>query len=393
MEDFGEYGPMRPRFSFLASLLLLALAPPAFAAAPTGLWLITNYPAITARAGATTTLSLKVENANLPPERVALAIDGVPSGWTAEFLGAGSPVAAAMPATNASVALQLRLDIPADAGAGTHTLLLRATGSDVKSELPIAITLGAAMPAKLSIKSELPSLSGDPSTAFDYQFTVKNESDKDLLVQLAAGVPEGFRTSFTEAYGSQKISSVPIGAGKSKDLKLEVHPRDGVPAGDYAVHLRAAAEGATAETTLAMHITGEPKLALAGADGRLSADAEAGKATPIHLVLRNTGTAPASDIDLSGSPPGDWKVSFEPKKIDALAPGEKRPIEALLTPSAKAIAGDYMTTLSASSESAPTSADFRITVATSTLWGVVGIGIVAAALLVAVGAVARYGRR
>jgi uncharacterized membrane protein len=119
---------------------------------------------------------------------------------------------------------------------------------------------------------------------------------------------------------------------------------------------------------------------------------------PAAVVLmsdggNNTGTAPANDIDLSGSPPGDWKVSFVPKKIDALGPGEKRTIEAMLTPSPKAIAGDYMTTLSASSEGASTNADFRITVATSTLWGIAGIGIIAAALLVAVGAVARYGRR
>jgi uncharacterized membrane protein len=39
------------------------------------------------------------------------------------------------------------------------------------------------------------------------------------------------------------------------------------------------------------------------------------------------------------------------------------------------------------------SSDFRITVTTSTLWGIVGVGIIAAALLVLVGAVARFGRR
>ena len=38
-------------------------------------------------------------------------------------------------------------------------------------------------------------------------------------------------------------------------------------------------------------------------------------------------------------------------------------------------------------------ADFRITVTTSTLWGIVGVGIIAVALLVLLGAVARFGRR
>ena len=38
-------------------------------------------------------------------------------------------------------------------------------------------------------------------------------------------------------------------------------------------------------------------------------------------------------------------------------------------------------------------ADFRITVTTSTLWGIAGVGIIGVALLVLVGAVARFGRR
>ena len=68
-------------------------------------------------------------------------------------------------------------------------------------------------------------------------------------------------------------------------------------------------------------------------------------------------------------------------------------VEYEMTPSAKALAGDYMTTLRAGTEGDSSSADFRITVSTSTLWGIVGAGIIAAALLVAVGAVARFGRR
>ena len=142
-----------------------------------------------------------------------------------------------------------------------------------------------------------------------------------------------------------------------------------------------------------MQINGQPKLMLSGENDRLSASAEAGEATPVTLVVSNAGSAPASDIQLSGSPPSDWKVTFQPDKIDTLAPNDKRNVQALLTPSAKAVAGDYMTTFRANGKGDSSSADFRITVATSTLWGVVGVGIIAIALLIAVGAVARYGRR
>jgi uncharacterized membrane protein len=60
---------------------------------------------------------------------------------------------------------------------------------------------------------------------------------------------------------------------------------------------------------------------------------------------------------------------------------------------ADSITGDYQTTICASSAGGQSgSANFRITVLTSTLWGAVGIGVIAVALL-AVFAVARFGRR
>jgi uncharacterized membrane protein len=387
---------MRYAFRALGLLLALAIAHGAAAAeAPhvKGLWLTTPYPAITARAGATTDVKLKVQNYDLPPQRVALAISGVPEGWKAIFLGDGSPVAAAMPATNDNVPLQLRLDIPAGVTTGTHTLVLHAKGQDASVDLPLAVSIGQGLPAQLSIKADLPSLRGTPQTSFGYQFTVKNESSKDLLVKLAADAPSGFQTSFTEAYGSQQISSIPIQAGKSKDLKVTVQPPDGVAARDYPVMVHVASEGAEASTRLVMEITGQPKLKLVGADGRVSGNAEAGTATPISLVVSNDGSAPARDIELSASPPSDWKVDFQPSKIDELAPNQKRTVQALLTPSAKALAGDYMTTFRANGKNGSSSADFRITVATSTLWGIIGVAIIALALLVAVGAVTRFGRR
>ena len=78
-----------------------------------GLFLLTDYPGRHACGRApTSTVNLRLQNYALPPERLALAVAGVPSGWTATLLGGGQPVAAAMPATNQSVSLQLRLDVP-----------------------------------------------------------------------------------------------------------------------------------------------------------------------------------------------------------------------------------------------------------------------------------------
>lgn len=392
---------MHRAFWFMPLIAALAVAPLAHAAdtpAATqahikGLWLTTDYPSVAARAGETTTIKMKLQNYDLPPERVALSVDGAPKDWNAVILGGSTPVTAAMPATNENVPLSLRVDVPASAPAGTEHLIVHAKGGGASSDLPIDITTGQDLPAQLAMKAKLPALNGTATTSFEFQFTVTNQSDKDLLVKLAANAPPGFQTSFMEAYGTQELSSIPIEAGKDKDLKVKVTPPANVTAGDYPIMVQAASEGASAETKMTMSITGQPKLKLSGEDGRLNAEAEAGTATPIKLTVQNTGSAPANDVELSASPPTDWKVVFQPDKIDTLAPNAKRDVQALLTPSSKAIAGDYMTTFSANGKGDSNSADFRITVATSSMWGMVGIGIIAIAFLVLIGAVARFGRR
>lgn len=379
--------------------LLLALAAPSFAADTNdahlkGLWLTTDYPSVTARAGDSTTIKVKLQNYGLAPERVALSVDGVPSGWTATLLGGGAPITAAMPATDDNVQIQLRLDIPAGVANSTQTVTLRGKAADASVSLPIDVSVGQVLPAKLALKTTNPSLIGSAKTAFEFQFNVANQSDRDLIVNLKAQAPDGFQTSFEEAYGTQEIASIPIEAGKDKDLKVKVTPPSDAKAGSYPVAVEVSADNATADGQMQMDITGQPDLKITGQDGRLSTNAVAGEATPVSLTLTNDGSAPAEDIALSSSPPSDWKVSFQPDKVAELAPGQKIDVQAQLTPSSKAVAGDYMTTFSANGTgSASSSADIRVTVSTSTMWGIVGVAIVAISLLIAVGAVARFGRR
>jgi uncharacterized membrane protein len=376
---------------------LLAVAGPALAADTAGIhgmFLVADYPAITVAAGDSTTIKLKLRDYGLPPVPMSLSVGGLPAGWKAEFLGGGQPVAAAMPDVNEAVELQLRIDVPAGATGGTQGLLLRAEGAGgIKTELPLKVTLGNDLPASLALKAKLPSLRGTPKSSFEYQLTIRNDSGKDLPVSLGAVAPPGFQTSYTESYGSQEISSIPVEAGKTKDVKIKVQPPSTVTAGDYKAIARVSAEGVSADAPLTLQISGQPQLRLSGKDGRLSLQAEAGTATPLNLVVSNDGSAPIADVELSASPPSDWKVEFDPKKLPEIDAGQSVPVQALLTPSAKAVAGDYMANLRASAKGDSSAADFRVTVTTSTLWGVVGIGIIAIALLIVVGAVARFGRR
>ena len=388
---------MRGLILAAAAIVVAALSPAAHAAeeAPAGVkgvFLMADFPSVTLRPGATSTVSLKLQNYGLPPEMLDLSVQGEPTGWNVSLLGGGQPVAAAMPPTNGNVSLQLRIEVPANAS-GKQTLTVTAKGKDNTATLPIVVAFAKNLPAKLSLEPRLPNLRGTAKSSFEFTVAVKNDSGKNLLVSLAAQAPQNFETSFTEAYGSQELSSIPIDAGQSKDVKLKVRPPSTVKAGQYPVTMRAAAEDANVDAKVVLDVTGQPQLGIAGRGGVLSATAVAGKESSIQIEVTNTGTAPADDVELSGSGPSGWKVVFEPKSLDNLAPGQSREVQALITPSEKAVAGDYVTSLRATARGESASATFRIGVTTSTIWGVTGIGIIAISLLVLVGAVARFGRR
>jgi uncharacterized membrane protein len=387
---------MRRLVFLVCAVIVLGAAPARAEETPRdikGLYLVTDYPAVTVRPGTTSTISLRLQNYNLPPERLELAVSGTPAGWTATLLGGGQPVAAAMAATNGSASLQLRLDVPANAAMGTQTMTVTAQGQGANVSLPIAVTLAKDLPAKLSVQPQLPELRGTAKSSFEYQIAVKNDSGKRLVVALAADAPRNFETSFTEQYGSQELNAVPIEPGQSKDVKLKVRPPNTIGAGRYPVAMRATAEDANAKADVVLEVTGQPKLDITGRDGSVSARAEAGKETSIPVLITNSGTAPADQIELSGSGPSGWKITFEPKQIDRIAAGQNQEVQALITPAAKAIAGDFVTTLRATSRGESASSNFRITVTTSPMWGIAGVGIIGVALLVMVGAVARFGRR
>src|SRR5271155_702360 len=391
------------RYGFIAAVIAFLAAVAAFPApavkaddAPKdikGLFLMSDYPAVTVRPGETSSVNLRLQNYDLAPARLALSVAGVPTGWTATLLGGGQPVAAAMPATNSSVSLVLRLDVPKNAPVGTQTLTVSAAGDAAKVDLPIAVTLAKDLPAKLTLTPQLPELRGTSKSSFEFQLGIKNDSGKKLTVSLAAQAPQNFDATFTEQYGSQELNAVPIDAGQTKSVKLKVTPPNTAAAGDYKVTARVSAEDASATTDLGLTITGQPRLDVSGREGLVSTRATAGKEQSVPVVITNTGTAPADDIQLSGSAPSGWKISFDPKTVERIAPNDNKEVQAQITPTDKAIAGDYVTTIRAAARGESASTNFRVTVTTSTMWGIAGVGIIGVALLVMVGAVARFGRR
>lgn len=378
---------------FLLGSVIPALAqeeqPPAEAGS---LSFFTEYPSQVIGLGETITLALTLRTTGAA-EVVALEMKTVPTGWNASFRGGGRIIKSVFVEPDADAQVDLRIEPPAEVKAGSYAFVAVAKGAGgVQVELPLELTVQEKLPARLTLEVELPTLKGTPSTTFRYDTTLKNEGDEEITVNLSAESPTVFEVGFK--LNGQDVTNLPMGPKESKRINVEAKPIGDVAAGEYQVNMLAQGGEAQASLLLTAEVTGQSQLGLTTPDGRLSGDATAGSESPLKVVVRNSGSAPARGIELSSSEPSGWAVRFEPAQIDEIGPNQQVEVTAYVKPAQNAVAGDYMMTLRAQpADGASRSADFRITVRTSTLWGLVGIALIAIAVVVVMVAVMRFGRR
>lgn len=376
----------------LVSLIALAGPFPARAQEGSGLLLFCDYPARVAELGETVTFNLTLRLTASNPQTVYLDVKGLPEGWEATFRGGGNVVRAVYVEPEKDATVSLRVVVPDNIPGDTYRWTVAARGEGVSAEFPLEVTVAAKLPPRLSLSVDLPTLRGSATTTFRYDATLKNEGDEETTVNLQATAPQGFLVSFK--YLGQDVTSLPVGANESKRISIEARAYTQIPAGSYPIEVAAVGGESQASISLVAEVTGQPDLTIRTPDERLSTQVYTGKETPIQLLVQNTGSAPALNVELSASPPSGWSVRFEPERIPEIPVGQQVEITMHVKPADKAVAGDYMLTVRARPQDGGyESADFRITVLTSTLWGVAGIALIAIAVLVVAWAVMRFGRR
>ncbi|MFZ5808350.1 MAG: NEW3 domain-containing protein [Chloroflexota bacterium] len=382
---------------FLLVLMVIVAASPATAQdssptpTPGPLTMFTNYPSQVVGLGETVTIEAFLRGGKAPQVVQLEAVD-VPTGWTVTFRGDGKIVKSAFVEPDADSTVDIRIEPPKDEKSGTYTFLVRAKGESEQSELKIELTVQEKTPPSITLDSDLPTLRGSPTTTFRYDVTLKNEGSDELSVNLSAEAPASFQVKFR--LSGQEVTSLPLPSKDVKRLSIEAQPIADISAGTYPIKIIAEGAEARAELDLAAEVTGQAEISVTAPDGRLSGQAYAGRDSTLKVIVRNNGSAPARGIELSSSEPSGWSVTFEPTKIEEVPAGQQVEVTAHIRPSEKAVAGDYVINISARpADGATKSAEFRITVLTSTLWGVVGIILIAIAVGVVALAVMRFGRR
>lgn len=372
----------------LVTLLLANVGAPT-AGAAASVSITTPYPAVSVAPGSKVSFDLSIETTS--SARVDLAVRGTPSDWTAELFGGGFVVDGVQTSGSKPTAVRLDVSVPATAKATVTRLTVDARTSGGSASLPLDIRVNPQAAGEVTLTTDSPGLKGPSTTTFTFNLTLHNDTAEDLDSSATATGPAGWTVTAQVGSDTQAASTI-VKAGSTSPVKVTATAPAGVVAGQYPIGVDVTSGDRSAHSDLTVEITGSYQMTLTTPDGRLNASASAGSPSTLTLQVTNGGTALLEGVKLTGSLPTGWTVKFDQDTIN-VAPGQSQNVVATITPSSQAIAGDYVTTFTATADQASANADIRVTVETSLLSGALGIGIIVVVLLGLAWLFRTYGRR
>jgi uncharacterized membrane protein len=384
--------PVRARALALAVTLgaIASTLAPASVGAADPLSITTPYPAVSVAAGSKVSfnLTLKADQRR----QVALSVSGAPTGWGATFRGGGFIVdGVTVESSGTPPDVRLDVDVPANA-TGSTTLEVTAKSGSLTSRLPLTVKVNAGGGGNVSMKADYPALRGTATQTYTFSLTLSNDSAQDLTFSLASQGPDGW-TVTAKPTGQAQAASTVVKAGETSTIDVEADPPSDVAAGDYPIVVAATAGDKSAQAQLGVTITGNYKLTVTTPDQRLNVSGPAGGTIDQTITIENGGSAPLTGVTFDKTAPTGWNVDFSPATVDSIPAGGKQDVTAAFKPKGDAIAGDYVVTISAKAKEASGQSDFRVTIETSPIWGIVGLLLIAAIIGGLVWVFRTYGRR
>jgi uncharacterized membrane protein len=371
-------------------------------AAESGIDMSTEYSGVTVKAGGTISFSLDFASLDGEGHDIALSVESMPDEWSGYFKGGSNEVTRVHingsgdeeASSITSGLATFSLTVPDEATEGTYTVELKAdAGSGDTDVLELEISVNEQEAGQSTFSSEYPEQEGASGTVFSFDTTIVNNRSTAQSYALSAQTPEGWQVKFTPSGESTNVVSVEVEAGSSLGMTITVTPTEMVEKGEYTIPVSAISSEDSLSEELAVNITGTYDVQLSTSDGRLSCDAYANKGTNITLTVTNNGNVDLENLNLQSSVSTGWDVEFSESTIELLEAGASKEITATVTPSDNVITGDYVAVLSISNDLTSDSAEFRVTVKTTTTWGIVAIAIIVVLVLGLAGIFKKYGRR
>jgi uncharacterized membrane protein len=390
------------------TVMLSLAAAPALAASgdekkkdlpPRAISIAAEYTGIVVFVGEKVSLDLTVTNGGRQDEDIDVTIPSVPKGWKAKISTYSFAITGVHLDSDKSKSLTLKLDPETGTEAGKYVFPVKAVTHDGKMTATSQITVQVKEGEKekeaagVNITTSYPVLKGPTDAKFEFSLEVENKTDKEGIFNLSATGPENWEINFKPTYEDKFFSSLRIKAGASQTVAVAVKPYPLAEPGKFPIKVKVSSDAAKAEAELVIMLTGTYKIEAGTPSGLLSLSAVRGTEANMSFYVKNTGSAPQTNVKFVSFKPENWKVTFKPEKLETLAPGELKQIEMIVTPGDQALVGDYSVAASVEGEKANKTLEFRVTVKASTAWGWVGIGIIVVVLAGLVVLFMTFGRR
>ncbi len=281
--------------------------------------LSTPYPAVAVEAGESVTFNLDVVASS--PTRVDLAVTEAPEGWTTTLRGGGFVTDAVFAKANDPPTVELGVDVPAEATAGSYDIVVTATHDGQVTSLPLTVRIAEAVKGTVTLTGEFTKLQGASDATFNFDLDLENNTPRQTTFALEGQGPPGWKIDVRPS-GESQATSTRVDAGARPRSSSQSIRRTTLPPVPIRSSSRPLVADSTAEIQLEVDITGNFAMSLTTPSQVLSLDVRSGKTTEMPLLVVNDGTAPLTGVQLTATPPTDWKVEFAPESIDVINPGE-----------------------------------------------------------------------
>ena len=325
----------------------------------------------------------------------------LPDGWTVQF----DPPRLATLAVFDSERIYASIRVPEGTAAGDYMVSLSASGEQASTEkIEIRVTV-KILEKEETIEMRVVHPRVEAIAGADFVFELEFQfAGADLLAEarsfdLVTKAPQGWEVYMTPQFEKEKrVSAISLKGGMTYGDKTRVvakAPFWPLPEpGEYKITVEAVSGDLKDAVELIAVITARYNLLLAPAGERYNTNAKAGRDNYFSLNVGNLGTAPIDKINFSSGKPEGWTIEFTPDKVDSLEALDTQTFDINIKPPPETIAGDYEITIRASGVQATSSElKIRVTVETPTVWGWVGVVIIAVVIVGLVFIFMRFSRR
>lgn len=350
--------------------------------------LYTPYTKITISPGKSVIYSIDIINKSKEIRDENITITNIPRSWNYTLTAGGYDVRKLATLPGETKTVTLKVDVPYQVKKGNY-LFYAKTGKNITLPLEINVSVGGSNETQLTCDQK--NMEGTSNSSFSFKAVLKNQTATNQQYALMADAPPGWTVLIKPNY--QQATSTEVEANSTKDITYEVKPPSMTEAGKYKIPVRAVSGSTSAELELEVVITGSYELVLNTPTGLVSGHLTAGEEKKVELIVTNTGSAVLANVELNASKPKNWEITFDPKKIEKVMPGQTEKVYATIKADKKAIPGDYVTVIDAKTLEANSTISFRISVKTPILMGWLGIFIIIAAFSGVFYLFRKFGRR